>query len=59
MGRRTYSPEFVVNKPEKAKVLLSQASTVWEASEKIEVTAQTHYRWRREYGDVRLSKQEG
>jgi len=37
-------------------VLLSQGSTVGEASKRIEVTEQTYYRWRREYGGMRVNQ---
>ena len=37
-------------------MLLSQGSTVGEASKRIEVTEQTYYRWRREYGGMRVDQ---
>ena len=37
-------------------MLLSQSSTVGEASKRIEVTEQTYYRWRREYGGMRVDQ---
>jgi len=37
-------------------VLLSQGSTVGEASKRIGVTEQTYYRWRREYGGMRVDQ---
>ena len=37
-------------------MLLSQGSTVGEASKRIEVTEQTYYRWRREYGGMRVNQ---
>ena len=39
-----------------AEVLLSQGSTVGEVSRKLGVTEQTYYRWRREYGGMRLDQ---
>ena len=56
MARRSYRPEQIINKLREAKVLLSQGSTVGEASRKIEVTEQTYYRWRREYGGMRIEQ---
>jgi putative transposase len=43
MGRRSYRPEEIINKLREAEVLLSQGSTVAEASKRIEVTKQTYY----------------
>jgi len=56
MGRRSYRPEEIINKLREAEVLLSQGSTVGEASKRIEVTEQTYYRWRREYGGMRVNQ---
>jgi transposase-like protein len=56
MGRRSYRPEEIINKLREAEVLLSQGSTVGEASKRIEVTEQTYYRWRREYGGMRVDQ---
>ncbi len=43
-----------MNKLREAEVLLSQGSTVGEASRKLGVTEQTYYRWRKEYGGMRV-----
>jgi putative transposase len=56
MSRRSYRPEEIINKLREAEVLLSQGSTVGEASKRIEVTEQTYYRWRREYGGMRVNQ---
>ncbi len=56
MARRIYTPERIINKLRKTEVLLSQGSTVGEAARKIEVTEQTYYRWRREYGGMRIEQ---
>jgi transposase-like protein len=54
MARRSYRPEQIINKLQEAEVLLSQGATVGEAARKIGVTEQTYYRWRREYGGMRI-----
>ena len=56
MGRRAYTPEQIINKLREAEVLLSQGATIGEASRKIGVTEQTYYRWRKEYGGMRLEQ---
>ena len=56
MGRKTYTAEQIINKLREVEVLLSQGSSVGEASKKIGVTEQTYYRWRREYGGMRVEQ---
>ena len=56
MARRIFKPEQIVNKLREVEVLVSQGATVGEASRKIGVTEQTYYRWRREYGSMRVEQ---
>jgi transposase-like protein len=56
MVRKGYTPEQIINKLREAEVLLSQGATAGEASRKIGVTEQTYYRWRKEYGGMRLEQ---
>ena len=56
MARRSYRPEQIIKKLREAEVLLSQGENVGEAARKIEVTEQTYYRWRREYGGMRIEQ---
>ena len=39
-----------------AEVLLSQGSTAVEVVRKLGITEQTYYRWRREYGGMRIEQ---
>ena len=56
MVRKAFKPEQIINKLREAEVLLSQGSTVGEASRKLGVTDQTYYRWRKEYGGMRVEQ---
>jgi len=56
MVRKSYTPEQLISKLREAEVLLSQGATVAEASKKISVTEQTYYRWRKEYGGMRIEQ---
>ena len=56
MGRKAFAPEQIINKLREAEVHLSQGNTVGEASRKLGVTEQTYYRWRREYGGMRVEQ---
>ncbi len=44
-GRKTYSPEQIINKLREAEVLISQGAPIAEASRKIGITEQTYYRF--------------
>jgi len=54
--RRGYTPEQIISKLREAEILLSQGTTIGEASNKIGVTEQTYYRWRKEYGGMRVDQ---
>jgi len=56
MARRSYRPEQIIKKLREVEVLLCQESTVCEVVRKIGVTEQTYYRWRREYGGMRINE---
>jgi len=56
MARRNYTPERIINKLRKVEIIVSQGSTIGEAARKIGVTEQTYYRWRREYGGMRIEQ---
>ncbi len=56
MGKRGYTSEQIISKLREVEVLLSQGSTVGQACRKIGVTEQTYYRWRKEYGGMRVDQ---
>ena len=56
MVRKAFKPEQIINKLREAEILLSQGSTVAEASRKLNITEQTYYRWRKEYGGMRVEQ---
>ncbi len=56
MVRKAFKPDQIINKLREAEVLLSQGSTVAQASRKLGVTEQTYYRWRKEYGGMRVEQ---
>jgi transposase-like protein len=56
MARKVFRPEQIINKLREAEVMLSQGSTVGEASRKLGVTEQTYYCWRKEYGGMRVEQ---
>ena len=56
MVKKSHSPEQIIHKLREAEILLNQGSKVGEASRKIGVTEQTYYRWRKEYGGMRVEQ---
>ncbi len=56
MVRKAFTPEQIINKLREAEVHISQGISIAEASRKIGVTGQTYYRWRKEYGGMRIEQ---
>ena len=56
MVKKSHSPEQIINKLREAEILLNQGANVGEASRKIRATEQTYYRWRKEYGGMRIEQ---
>ena len=57
MGRRkTHTPEEIVAKLRQVEVLAAQGKPVAEAVRTIGVTEATYYRWRAEYGGLKLDQ---
>jgi transposase-like protein len=56
MVKKAFKPEQIIGKLREVEVLLSQGLTVVEASRKLGITEQTYYRWRREYGGMRVEQ---
>jgi len=56
MVRKRYAPEQIINKLREAEVLLSQGNTVGSVCKKIGVSDYTYYRWRKEYGGMRVDQ---
>ena len=56
MAKKGYSPELIINKLREAEILLSQGVTIAIVSKKIGVSDHTYYRWRKEYGGLRIDQ---
>ncbi len=56
MRRKRHSAEEIVNKLREAEVELARGRAIAEVCKQIEVTEQTYYRWRREYGGLRTDQ---
>ncbi len=56
MAKRKHTPEEIINKLREAEVVVAVGSTVVEDSRRIGVSEQTFYRWRAEYGGLRIDQ---
>ncbi len=56
MGRKHHTPEQIIRKLREAEVELAKGQSTAEVARKLGVAEQTYYRWRREYGGLRLDQ---
>ena len=55
MGKR-HKPEEIIGKLREAEIVLAQGGTTTDACRRIAVTEQTYYRWRKEYGGLKIDQ---
>ena len=56
MPRKRYSTEQIVTKLRQAEVELGRGLRVPQVCKKLGISEQTYYRWRKEYGGLRLDQ---
>jgi transposase-like protein len=56
MSRKRFSAEEIVNKLRQADVELARGKTVSVVCKQIGVTDQTYFRWRKEYGGLKVDQ---
>lgn len=56
MATRRYTAEQIISKLREAEVLLAKGISISQASKQIGVVEQTYYRWRREYGGLKVAQ---
>ena len=56
MARKIYSPEQIIRKLRETEVYIGEGMTAREAARQIGVTEQTYYRWRKQYGGMKISQ---
>ena len=54
--RKRFSAEEIIGKLREAEVILSQGQSVGQVVRKLGVSEQTYYRWRREYGGMKVDQ---
>ena len=56
MPRKRFTTEQIISKLREAEVELSRGRTVGQLCKQLGVTEQTYYRWRKEYGGLRMDQ---
>ena len=56
MARKRHTPEEIIGKLRAVEVELGKGHSALQACRKLGVTEQTFYRWRKEYGGLRLDQ---
>ena len=56
MRKKRFTPEQIIKKLREAEVLQSRGETVEQICRNLEVTDVTYYRWRKEYGGMRVEQ---
>jgi transposase-like protein len=56
MGRQRYTPEQIIGKLREAEVALAKGQTVVGVVRMLGITEQTYYRWRTEYGGLKVEQ---
>ena len=55
MPRKRYTAEQIITKLRQAEVEISRGQPVAEVCRKLSTSEQTYYRWRKEYGGLRIN----
>ena len=56
MARKRYTAEQIIGFLRQAEVMVGRGSSMEEVLREIDVTANTYYRWRKEYGGLGLDQ---
>jgi transposase-like protein len=56
MVKKGYAPEQIINKLREAEIMFSQGANLSAILKKIGVSDATYYRWRKEYGGMRVEQ---
>ncbi len=56
MSRKKHTAEQIIAKLREAEIELANGHKTSEVARKLEITEQTYYRWRKEYGGLRVEQ---
>jgi putative transposase len=54
--RKGYTPEQIINKLREAEILIHEGASIAVMTRKIGISDVTYYRWRKEYGGLRIDQ---
>ena len=56
MSKKRHSAEEIVTKLREADVLMAKGQTINEACRQLQISDQTYYKWRKEYGGLQVDQ---
>ena len=56
MARKRYTAEQIIGHLRQAEVMVGQGKSIADGLRELDVTANTYYRWRKEYGGLGLDQ---
>jgi len=56
MRRKRFSPEKIIGMLREAEIALAQGMTVGQVCRELAISEQTYYRWRKQYGGLKISQ---
>ena len=56
MSKKRYTGEQIISKLREAEVLQSSGLSIVEICRQLEIKEQTYYKWRKEYGGMRIDQ---
>jgi putative transposase len=56
MARKKYTAEQIITKLREAEIELAKGQTTPQVCKKLGISDQTYYRWRKEYGGLRVDQ---
>ena len=56
MARQRFKPEQIIAKLREVEVLVAKGMTIADVARQVQVTEQTVYRWRKEFGGMRADQ---
>jgi transposase-like protein len=56
MARKRFSPEKIIGMLREAEIAIAQGTTVGQICRQLSISEQTYYRWRKQYGGLKISQ---
>jgi putative transposase len=56
MPKKRFTPEQIIHKLREAEIELARGLSTGEVCRKLEISEHTYYRWRQEYGGMKLDQ---